>query len=87
MNIEKSNVLFCRKRVIEYLEKAKEYEEKAKNCQPKQRGAYRSHAVQHRKNASRMKANLAAQMEWLFKNNLKLYQELKSENWKINQVP
>ena len=74
--ITKENVLFCRRKVAQYLEEARQYEAKAETCKPSQRGAYRSHAAQARKIALSMQGNEAAQMSWLAENNPPLWKEL-----------
>jgi hypothetical protein len=51
----------------------------AEKCKPAARGAHRSHAVQKRKSAARMEANLAAQLGWLAENNIELWLALKDE--------
>ncbi len=78
INVEEKGVLFCRKKAADYLEQEKAYKEKAAICSPPQRGAYRSHAVQRKKDARRMQANYDAQMGWLVENNYPLYQKLKA---------
>lgn len=82
LKITKKDVEFCREKSAEYIEQAKAYEDKAKVCAPRQRGAYRSHAVQRRKDAQRMQANYDAQMGWLVAHNYSLYLELKQEEGK-----
>ncbi len=62
----------------EGLEQAKDYEAKVLTCASRQRGAFRSHAVQRKKDAERMQANYVAQMGWLAENNYPLYQKLKA---------
>lgn len=76
INITKEDVQFCRRKVAEYLARAEELEAKAQSCKPAQRGGYRSHAVQCRKNAQRMRANEASQMGWLAENNFELWENL-----------
>lgn len=78
LNIRGKDVLFCREMVTEYLEQVKSYEAKILTCASRQRGAFRSHAVQRKKDAERMQANYDAQMGWLVENNYPLYQKLKA---------
>lgn len=77
ITITKEDVLFCHKKSAEYIKQAKVYEDKAKACSPRQRGAYRSHAIQNKKNAQRMQANYDALMGQLVEHDYPLYLELK----------
>lgn len=79
LKISKEDVLFCRDKSAEYLERALAYEDKAKACSSRQRGAYRSLAVQRKKDAQRMQANYDALMGQLVEHDYPLYLELKEE--------
>jgi len=76
INITREDVEFCWRTAAKYLSEAVALEAKAETCKPNQRGAYLSNAEQKRKSALRMQGNAAAQMEWLAKNNRKLWIEL-----------
>jgi hypothetical protein len=62
-------VLICEKWIRHYTEQAEDYEAKAETCQPKQRGAYRSHAVQRRKDVARWKRTLDAHLKTMAQEN------------------
>lgn len=79
MIITKGNVLFCRKMTAKYLAHAAELDSLATDCAPAQKGAYRSQAVQARKNADRMQKNEQFQMDWLKKRNHALWLELQGD--------
>jgi hypothetical protein len=79
MNVTEESLEFCRGKADEYRRDAVGHEAMAEKCKPAARGAHRSHAVQKRKSADRMEANLAAQLGWLAENNIELWLALKDE--------